>query len=204
MIWKEHWSKKILPFYNNDMVYSISDFVIDKNINDIPDGGKLTNRYLKHKNIAYILSFLFISVFMIVGLILYIVAIPVLVLVSDHMFYLISAIAGIFLAVGIVCWGINLLAAMKWAQNTIKKLNTYLKKLIIENKLISDINKYPYNVIMSFYIDQPFKYKIDYPNKYPGFHPLMCLCGLSHFLDRLYEYVNKPNDYIQKIEPKNC
>ena len=198
-IYKIKIPKKIKSFYYNDIDFNIQDFVLNKDITNIPGNGNLIKTAINMKKTVYwILTIFFVLGFFTV--IFFFLNIPIYSGIwHTHKQLEIIHIFGIIASVlWPITWIIFLIdffgIIFVYANKKIKFILNYFNKLVEEKKLVSDLKKYPVIFVMAFYYKNRSEFKIDYPNTYPAFSPYFALVALGIFFDRLYDYVNPNKD----------
>ena len=198
-IYKIKIPKKIKSFYYNDIDFNIQDFVLNKDITNIPGNGNLIKTAINMKKTVYwILTIFFVLGFFTV--IFFFLNIPIYSGIwHTHKQLEIIHIFGIIASVlWPITWIIFLIdffgIIFIYANKKIKFILNYFNKLVEEKKLVSDLKKYPVIFVMAFYYKNRSQFKIDYPNTYPAFSPYFALVALGIFFDRLYDYVNPNKD----------
>ena len=198
-IYKIKIPKKIKSFYYNDIDFNIQDFVLNKDITNIPGNGNLIKTAINMKKTVYwILTIFFVLGFFTV--IFFFLNIPIYSGIwHTHKQLEIIHIFGIIASVlWPITWIIFLIdffgIIFVYANKKIKFILNYFNKLVEEKKLVSDLKKYPVIFVMAFYYKNRSQFKIDYPNTYPAFSPYFALVALGIFFDRLYDYVNPNKD----------
>ena len=189
--------KKIRSFYYKDINFSIQDFVLNKDITNIPGNGNLIKIAFNAKYIFYTLLVIF-ALF----------TLPILTFFPFHLCFLagvkIVNVKKITYYFGIIAgclWGLAwiifftniFIVGFIYVNKKIKPIIDYFNKLVEEKKLVADLRKYPVVFAMAFYYKNRSQFRIDYPNTYPWFSPYFALVGLGIFFDRLYDYINQIN-----------
>ena len=187
--------KQIRSFYYKDINFSIQDFVLNKDITNIPGNGNLIKIAFNAKYIFYTLLVIFV-----------LFTLPILTFFPFHLCFLAGVkivnvkkityyfgiIAGCLWVIAWIIFFSNIfIVGFIYLDKKIKPIIDYFNKLVEEKKLVADLRKYPVVFVMVFYYKNRSRFRIDYPNTYPRFSPYFGLVGLGIFFDRLYDYVNQ-------------
>ena len=191
--------KKQRQFFYKDIDFNVSNYVLDKDILDIPTKGYLINKALYIRHIGETLLVVFI-----------LFGIPLLVFCSLYIAILTGGLSGHNQVKNVDNFGIAavVLAILTWiiffinifgigffySSKLIEPIVDYFNKLVKENKLVADLKKYPVVFIMAFYYNNKGQFPIDYPKTYQIYSPVLALIGLGIFFDKLYDYINKTNN----------
>ncbi|MBQ5492839.1 MAG: hypothetical protein IIT78_03080 [Mycoplasmataceae bacterium] len=201
--------KKIAPFYYKDIDFKIENYVLDKDITNIIGNGHLIKKAIKLRHVFYWLLLMFILLcislvlFFFIKMLIYSGSLNYsssqLVIIKD---FGISAI--ILWVLGWIWWILMWFGIIIFYTNKQCKLIVdYFNKLVKENKLVSDLSKYPVVFIMAFYYKNRSQFPIDYPNTYPRFACFFAILGPSIFFDRLYEYINRKTNHLSNTQDLN-
>lgn len=187
--------KKIRDLFYKDIDFNIQNYVLNKDIHDIPGNGYLIKKAIFAKNIFYSLLVLFVILTLpIVAFFIFHICILAGVNISfkEQIIYIFGITAGVLWLLGWIILFINIFTVgIFYVNKQIKNIIEYFNKLVKENKLVSDIKKYPIVFIMAFYSKNRSQFPIDYPNTFPRFSPFFALIGPCIFFDKLYYYINK-------------
>ena len=191
--------KKQRQFFYKDTNFNVSNYVLNKDILDIPTKGYLIKKALYIRHIGGILLVVFI-----------LFGIPLLVFFSLYIAILTGSLSGhiqvkivynfgivaVILAIlaWIICFINIFLIGFFYSSKLIKPTVDYFNKLVKENKLVADLKKYPVVFIMAFYYNNKGQFPIDYPKTYQMYSPVLALIGLGIFFDKLYDYINQTNN----------
>lgn len=190
--------KKQRLFFNEDTNFNIADYVLNKDIQNIPKKWYLIDKamQIRHIGLSLLIIFILFALPLIIFSILYIVAKTQSFCSTQlRIVYEFGISAAVLWVLGWIIDIIDILCIAFWySSRFIKPTLSYFNKLVQENKLIPDLNKYPVVFIMAFYYKKKAQFSIDYPNTYQIYSPVLALIGLGIFFDRLHDYINQKNN----------
>lgn len=190
--------KKQRPFFNEDTNFNIADYVLNKDIQNIPKKWYLIDKaiQIRHIGLSLLIIFILFGLPLVIFSILYIVAVTQSFCSTQlRIVYNFGISAAVLWVLAWIIYIINIFCiGFSYSSRFIKPILSYFNKLVKENKLVSDLSKYPVVFIMAFYYKNRSQFPIDYPNTYQIYSPVLALIGLGIFFDRLHDYINQNNN----------
>lgn len=193
--------KRLRELFNNDIGFNIENYVLNKDIVEIPKKGYLIQKAIKIRKLVFCL----LGVFVVTGFLFIFGYVPfkAVVLIENtnsnieiNSLNILGISSLIIFIIGWIIWFIDvfIIGFYYTGHKIIEPVIQYFNKLVEQHKLVNDLKKYPVIFNMTFYYNKISQFAIDFPKTYPLYSPFYAMIGLGIFFDKLDDYINPTNN----------